>query len=284
MNTYWIRVAGVCVKLISDQPMVVSEAFEPFAQYGAPDYTACFVCADQLPKFALPPEQRLQSLDIFSCGDGVCVRFRTREDEPYAAAEFDWTQNTIRVTCLRHYRKIMDSVENGFVHILWELLMLYRHRLILHAACVQTDLGGILFSGASGIGKSTQARLWRETQNARLINGDRTVLHRDQGMWQAFGSPYAGSSRCYRNESCPVRAIVMLKQAPACSVRRLTGMEAFCSLYKGITASSWDKKSMALACDMTQTLAQEIPIYELSCTPTPAAVYLLRQTLETETF
>ena len=81
----------------------------------------------------------------------------------------------------------------------------------------------MLIAGYPGIGKSTQADLWQRYEGAELLNGDRTVLRRIDGVWTAFGSPYAGSSNCFVNESRPVRAIVLLSQGSVCSLRRPRG-------------------------------------------------------------
>lgn len=49
--------------------------------------------------------------------------------------------------------------------------------LVLHSAYIVTRGGeGILFSGPSGIGKSTQAALWERFAGARTVNGDRALV------------------------------------------------------------------------------------------------------------
>lgn len=50
--------------------------------------------------------------------------------------------------------------------------LLQRGIFTLHSAAVQTRFGAILFCGRSGIGKSTQANLWKEYENALILNGD----------------------------------------------------------------------------------------------------------------
>ena len=91
---------------------------------------------------------------------------------------------------------------------------------------------GLLFSGPSVIGKSTQAALW-ERHGARLLNGDRTVLGPGPAGWTAWGSPYAGSSRCFCSEQRTIGAIVVLEQAPADGVPQGA-------------AAGWDESSAAL--------------------------------------
>ena len=52
--------------------------------------------------------------------------------------------------------------------------MLAKDAMVLHCSVLKVKSGVILFSGPSGIGKSTQAGLWTKYRKARVINGDRT--------------------------------------------------------------------------------------------------------------
>ena len=70
----------------------------------------------------------------------------------------------------------------------------------------------ILFSGPSGIGKSTQAGLWTKYRKARVINGDRTLLKKENGRWMSLGWPICGSSEICYNEAYPVKAVIFLGQ------------------------------------------------------------------------
>lgn len=110
---------------------------------------------------------------------------------------------------------------------------------------------------------------------ARLINGDRPILSRNENGWLAWGSPYAGSSRVHINASAPVRAIVLLRQASENALRRLAGREAFIRVFAGVTVNSWDAWCVNRACDLVTELMTAVPVYELSCTPTKEAVELL---------
>lgn len=60
----------------------------------------------------------------------------------------------------------------------------------------------ILFSGPSGIGKSTHADLWVKHRGARVINGDRTLLQKlGDRPRMSLGWPICGSSEICHNES-----------------------------------------------------------------------------------
>ena len=179
---------------------------------------------------------------------------------------------------------MIRDLHSAFFHIGFEGLMIRENRLILHAACVRTSFGGILFSGPSGIGKSTQAELWCKYRGAELINGDRPILTPDVAEWRAWGSPYAGSSKCYRNESCPIAAIVMLEQAETCAIRQLKPQEAFRSVWSGTAVQSWDSVFVERASDLVLDLIGKIPVYELKNTPDEAAVECLEAALRKEFF
>ena len=92
--------------------------------------------------------------------------------------------------------------------------------LVLHSAYIVTRQGqGILFSGPSGIGKSTQAALWQRYAGAEIINGDRALVRPDTGT--VSGVFYAGTSGISRNVTAPLQAVILLEQVRTLDKRRL---------------------------------------------------------------
>jgi len=204
-------------------------------------------------------------------------------NEPYAIGYYDFEMKQIHIYYRENGKKHFNEIGNSFYHIGWEALLLYENRMILHSCSVDTQYGGILFSGDSGIGKSTQGNLWIKYQNANMINGDRTILSIED-KWKGYGSPYAGSSRCYKNESIEIKAIVFLKQSKKCSIKKIVGAEAFQKIYAQLTINSWDEDYVTKICYLIEKLINDIDIYELSCTPDKQAVDLLSKTLEEDDY
>lgn len=56
---------------------------------------------------------------------------------------------------------------------------------ILHSSYIKWNDGAILFSGPSGMGKSTQADLWNKYEGCEIINGDRSAITKKDGVWNA---------------------------------------------------------------------------------------------------
>lgn len=107
--------------------------------------------------------------------------------------------------------------------------------LVLHSAYIVTRQGeGILFSGPSGIGKSTQAALWQRYGAAQTVNGDRALVRPDTGT--VSGVMYAGTSGICRNVTAPLRAVVLLHQAPESRVTDIRPQEAFARVTENIRA------------------------------------------------
>ena len=217
-----LEIAGVSMSLQSFQELKDEPSFQPFMKQAAsPDFQAVFHRTDALPTI---PEAVLHEDECYRVhpdGKGGYLRSffdAPRDFTPYAVAEYDYANGRIQIECLQKGAHCVSELHNSFFHLGFEAMLIHRERLCVHAACVDTPLGGILFSGQSGVGKSTQAELWCRHRGARQINGDRPILSKDQGEWRAWGSPYAGSSKCHLNESCPVTAIVMLEQAKECSL------------------------------------------------------------------
>lgn len=273
--------AGLTLQLEADREMAVGKAFEPFLT--ASDAADLQLVLRQVSTLPPIPEAVLHAETGSRVHpDGKGGSFRSFCDPLTDAGTYAVAYNThrgVQVEYLEAGGYRFTDLQSAFYHLDLAQLLLSRRRLCIHAACVQTALGGILFSGPSGIGKSTQAKLWCEHRGAVQINGDRPILSREEDGWRAWGSPYAGSSRCHVNAGCPVSAIVMLRRADRCHGRRLDAREAFRAVWSGLTLPRWDAAAMETALDLAAALAAEVPVWEFGCTPDAEAVAYLEQLL-----
>ena len=151
--------------------------------------------------------------------------------------------------------------------------------VILHASYIDWEGRGILFTAPCGTGKSTQAELWKTYRNADIINGDRAVvIPRDGQIW-AGGLPFSGSSQYCKDRTIPLAAIVYLKQAPATTIRPLSGLEAFRKIWEGCCVNKWNRRDMETAMNLLEQVMHRVPVLELACTPDESAVIALEQQL-----
>ena len=171
------------------------------------------------------------------------------------------------------------SQELHLLHLIGIEEVLIRHQaLLLHSSVVKLGEHTVLFSGPSGIGKSTQAKLWETHLGAKIINGDRCVIRKKENAFWGSGSPWCGTSGIYSNEQAPIKGIFILKQASVNRVRRL-GIEAFKALYSQCVVNTWDRTFMEQLTELLTGLLESVPVYELACRPDQEAVELAYQTL-----
>ncbi len=158
-----------------------------------------------------------------------------------------------------------------------EATMLHFGAIILHASFIRWNGKGIIFSAPSGMGKSTQADLWKEYAGAEILNGDRVALRKSQGIWKAYGLPYAGTSGIYRNESAPLAAVVALRQAKTNNVCRIDGAKAFRNLYPETMIHRWDRGFENRATELLLDVLRNVSVFLLECRPDRGAVDTLKE-------
>lgn len=279
MNEYYFELAGLQVVLRTQEPILVADRMRPFL-CKKKEKTHCAICVAE---GLLPPasgnviwnghngyDRREEGLYLYHC--------ERQGEAPFA------------VTCFRQKDKVDIVVAPGYIdrfagttgiinRLGLENWLLEQNALLLHGAVINVNGAGIVFSGPSGVGKSTQAALWEEYRSARIINGDRAILRQNEAGYVAYGSPYAGSSGIYRNESVPVKAVVVLEQAKENALKKLTPREALTRLYPEISGLRFDKQAVEQTTDLLLAMLPIVPVYLHRCVPGESAVLCLEKGL-----
>ncbi len=149
--------------------------------------------------------------------------------------------------------------------------------VILHSSFVESEGRAILFTAPSGVGKSTQAELWRKHRNAFVVNGDCSFVRKSDGIFKAYGLPFSGTSGICYNREHPLFAIVYLTQAKKNKLTELRGAKAFRAVYEGVKLSSWSKEDAAQVTETVGAIVSEVPVYKLDCLPDESAVECLER-------
>ena len=212
--------AGLNIMLHMPHGIIINESFQPFVTESA-DASDIHIRIYEEENMNFPQASPVCVKIPFSVYEDESGHYRVFHDHkegnmPYATGKI-LSDTEEEIHYLTKCRMFFSESQNTFSHIALEDLLLRRDAVVLHASYIDTIYGGILFSGPSGIGKSTQADLWCRYRNAKQVNGDRPILRRDKSGWKAYGSPYAGSSRCWLNRSSdkpdlPLPVLLLLKQ------------------------------------------------------------------------
>ena len=153
------------------------------------------------------------------------------------------------------------------------------YRFFLHASTVIYKGKAYLFSGPSGSGKSSHASIWEKEFGATILNGDKALISVSPEGCRVYGSPVAGSSEIYRNESAPIAAIFLIKKSTRNCVQTISTRKAFLAIYSEAIKSKWDATFNSNILEMAEILQKTTPIHSLECLLEKSAVECILQTL-----
>ena len=144
--------------------------------------------------------------------------------------------------------------------------------LLMHGSALSLDGETYIFTAPSGTGKSTHARLWRETFGDRvfMINDDKPMLRVLKDSVIAYGTPWNGKHGLSRNTSAPVRAIALLKRSEENRVEPMTKSDAFAVLVAQ-ALSSKDPAVMLRILTLEKRMLDRVRFYTLYCNMEPDA-------------
>lgn len=164
------------------------------------------------------------------------------------------------------YRKLIDY--NGF---------------LLHSSAVCVGGNAYLFSGQSGIGKSTHTSLWQQLfgEKCFILNDDKPAIRFVDDNIFAYGTPWSGKHDISVNTRAPVKALCFIGRGETNKIFRLSESHAAFSI---LSQSSIIRSNEQ--CDKLISLIEEfvkkVPVYKLECIPDESAARLSYETMSGE--
>ncbi|MEY3741309.1 MAG: hypothetical protein RL371_208, partial [Bacteroidota bacterium] len=145
--------------------------------------------------------------------------------------------------------------------------------LLVHASGVFDGTHGRIFSGFSGVGKSTMAQIWAGN-GAQVINDDRLLLKRlSNGTWQMFNTPMFYSDQ---NKSCALHWVYFPFHSPINSLEPLSGAKALATVLAYTIHHGYDAQHLLHHSNLAEQLITELPIAKLGVVPTDAIIDFIR--------
>ena len=144
--------------------------------------------------------------------------------------------------------------------------------ILLHSAALSVDGQAYLFSANSGTGKTTHMNLWLDKfgERAFVINGDKPIIRKKDGVFYVFGTPWCGKEGLNRNSGVPLKGICILERAEKNTASPVNGRDAMLFLLTQTVHPS-KKELSCLMLDNLGQLIEKIPVYRLGCNMEPEA-------------
>lgn len=162
-----------------------------------------------------------------------------------------------------------------------------RDIFLMHGSVVEVDGEGYAFLAPSGVGKTTQTRLWQQYfgQRFRIINGDkpliRMVCDGESAQFDAYGTPWRGKEGLGCNASVRLKAIFFLKRSSVPSAKPASQEQKVDLLFHQLLMPKEPERMIRLL-DMADKLVSTIPIYMLHCDMTEQSVLCAYQAANEE--
>ena len=152
--------------------------------------------------------------------------------------------------------------------------------MMFHASAIELDGKAYLFSGPSGMGKSTHANLWLELfPSAKIFNDDKPALRYIDGRWYAYGTPWSGKSGININTKLPVAGICFLRKGAENRIRRLGNLEAAAAIISQTLRHFSTPEGLGVMTDMVDSMVNEIPVFEMINRPEPEAAIMSHEAM-----
>lgn len=164
-------------------------------------------------------------------------------------------------------------LENNAIHALIAEQMPEYGVLLLHGSALCLDGEAFVFTASSGTGKSTQARLWRETygDRVRMINDDKPLLRLEGGTVLVCGSPWDGKHHLSQNASAPLRAVLRVERSKENHLEPMSGADAFELLLRHCYIPEMPERKLRSMALITR-ISEMASFYSLHCNTDPEAV------------
>ena len=161
---------------------------------------------------------------------------------------------------------IQAGDEYHLLHLATSNALLAYNRCVFHGTAFFWHEKAWIFTAPSGIGKTTQFRLWKKLyrDEVKIINGDKPILEfREDHTIIVHPSPWMGKERWGSMLKAPLGGIIYLEQGKENKIERMVPHDAVIPLYKQFLFLPEKEEHIHAVCSMEDTLLRNIPVWKL---------------------
>ncbi len=161
-----------------------------------------------------------------------------------------------------------------FGPIMLHYLTLKIDAVMMHASCAYDGKTGRMFTGFSGVGKSTISKLWA-LEGSRIVNDDRLIIRRFNNEYRVYNTPMY-----YQDipKVAPLGGIYLIRHFPENTINQVSGATAVSKVMAYSIQNNFDRRYVAQRLAFFSELVSRVPVYELGFVPDVSVVhYILEQ-------
>lgn len=222
------------------------------------------ILVDQITIPSFPPTVELADRKVYVCDqDETVVIFQN--DIPVILIEKAHNYDNMYLYIQKDI-KGLSEIEYVYTGIIFMELCLYHQMQSIHGSAITYNNQVVIFSGPSGIGKSTHVNYWKELYpSIEIINDDKPLLWTKDNTVYVSGSPWSGKTKTNKNISLPLHSIVFLNQGNKNEVSLIEDKDKMIHIMRNINRPRqnhlWDQTN-----DILLKLITTVPMYKATVT------------------
>jgi len=273
----YLNISGISIKLIGTRE-AFSENFLPFAAEACENADLTIEIFIGSPGFHRNGEILIRNNELIVCEGIEEYVLLFLKFQQLLEARFDKSGTYACFYCQPPLGEKLAEELFHAVRFVYLYLAQKRGLFALHSASVLYQGRAWLFSGHSGMGKSTHTNLWNQILGTEILNGDLNLMEiTDGAAAQIHGTPWCGTSRIADTHTYPLGGIVLLKQAKHDTCIELSEDEKALLVMQRLISPAWTEKMLADNLAFTKKLAGLVPVFRLECTKKDSAVYTVKK-------
>lgn len=277
-----LSIAGLSMRLQGPEASFPPQ-FEPFVTDSLPEIHQSIQICTGIPRIKRNGTVLLRNeeLVVLDAGEDYILLFPASNH--LCEIQLNKSADLAVCYCLPPYN---DTFHYDLFHAT-RLLFLYLAQLkgmvAIHSASFLYEGKAWVFSGHSGMGKSTHTNLWKEIYNTPIINGDLNLLAFENNTPMVHGIPWCGTSGICNTESHPLGGIVLLNQTPTDYVEELTPDQKLLLTTQRLISPAWSEEMFDKNLSIMEQIVPEIMVCKLHCTKEPTAAEIMKARIDKET-
>ena len=248
-----VEIGGLPIRLRCDDPAFIRMIIERYAGYVSSSNDASFEFDVEL----APPDTESRDEDVrvtWDSGRWLMERGDFRAE---------WNPSTSRG---RIQQTINPYSLDSVLRIVHTLLLARKGGFLVHASSAIRNGRAFLFSGISGAGKTTMARL--APPDAALLTDEISYVTRQDDGYFAVGTPFFGElARAGENLRAPIKTLYLLAKGPENKIEPVAGTDAVRGLLGNILFFARDTEFVKLVFDAACDFVSQVPVRRLTFAP-----------------
>lgn len=285
---HFIAVADFHFHVTSNEniAIVLDDGFDLFRITAVESIDCTITCFNGLNHALIPNEKPIYTAktsgatlwEIYSDGDGILLTVYNPENtsELQQIARYNEIEKTLDVYCATtqlNEESLIEPLKYPLFPLILYYIALANDALMIHASGVFDGEKGRVFSGFSGVGKSTMAKIWMDA-GSTVINDDRLIIRKIDNEFWMYNTPmyYSDSSK-----KAALNNVFLPFHNTENTIEKLTGVRAIASLMAFCIQHGYSANNTQKLLDLIGELTKKCAVYRLGVVPTAAIIDFIKK-------